>query len=39
MKDKNIGMVIVGDKMNVEGIITMEDIIEELLGNMEDEFN
>ena len=39
MKKKNIGLMIVGTKNNVKGIITMEDIIEELLGNLEDEFN
>lgn len=39
MKKKNIGLMIVGNKNDVKGIITMEDIIEELLGNLEDEFN
>lgn len=39
MKKKNIGLMIVGSKNDVKGIITMEDIIEELLGNLEDEFN
>ncbi|MEG0021473.1 MAG: hemolysin family protein [Bacilli bacterium] len=39
MKEKNVGLMIVKNDKKVTGIITMEDIIEELLGNIYDEYN
>lgn len=39
MNEKNQILMIVGNENNIKGIITMEDIIEELLGNICDEFN
>ncbi|MEG1287879.1 MAG: hemolysin family protein [Bacilli bacterium] len=39
MKEKNVGLMIVKNEKKVTGIITMEDIIEELLGNIYDEYN
>ena len=37
MKDKQLGMVVVkNDNHEVTGIVTMEDLIEEIIGNMFD---